>query len=111
MKISLQAARKLRKVQSSPIFILVQRDLRHAFGIFTRSVRVKPLLNCYTVSAPQTQAPPTLLHAPSSRIRIVLLDIKGGVRNVSQSRMHVEHPRYTTIQLTLAIIFVVKCRR
>jgi len=58
---------------------------RREFGIFAadQSARVKLLLNCCTVAAPQTQAPPTPLHPPSSRVRIVLVEIKGGARNVS----------------------------
>ena len=52
----------------------------HRVNDFTRSVtriRVRPLLNCHIVPAPQT-----LLQSPSSRIQIALLDIKGGIRNV-----------------------------
>jgi len=31
------------------IFVLMQRDSKREFGILARSVRVKLLLNCYTV--------------------------------------------------------------
>jgi len=41
------------------------------------------VLNRYAVAAPQTLSPP--FHPPPSRIRIVLLDVKGGGRNVSLS--------------------------
>ena len=58
---------------------------RREFGIFARSVRVKLQLNCYAVAVPQKSVPPTPLYPPSSCIRIVLLDIKGGIRNVSWS--------------------------
>jgi len=37
------------------------------------------------VAVPKTQIAPTPLHHPSSSIRIVLLDIKAGIRNVSES--------------------------
>ena len=53
-------------------------------------VGVQLLLNCYTVAAPQTQVRPPPLHRPSSRIRIVLLDINGGLRNVSQTAVSKE---------------------
>ena len=55
------------------------QGLNSAF-IFTRSVRVKLLLNCYTVAAPRTHAT-----TPVSSIRIVLWDIKEGIRKVSES--------------------------
>ena len=52
---------------------------------FARSVGVKLLVSCYTVAAAPTQVPPTSPPPPSSGIPIVRLDIKGRIRNVSQT--------------------------
>ena len=63
---------EIRQQQNCGQFTLVRRK----FGIFARSVRVKRVLNCYTVAVRR--------HLASSGIRIVLFDIEGAVRNVSQ---------------------------
>jgi len=60
----------------------INADLRRKFGIFARSVRVKLL---YAVAVPRTPSPALRRYSPSSGLRIVILGIKGGVRNVSQS--------------------------
>ena len=46
------------------------------------------MLNCYAVAGPQTHKSRLRRHTPSSRIRIVLLNIKEGIRNDSQSLVH-----------------------
>jgi len=60
----------------------INADLRRKFGIFARSVRVKLL---YAVAVPRTASPALRRYSPSSGLQIVILGIKGGVRNVSQS--------------------------
>jgi len=56
------------------------------FGVFARSVYVKLLLNIHGRSSADEVPLYASTHPPSSRIRIVLLDVKCGIRNVSQSQ-------------------------
>ena len=62
--------------------ITMNRDLNSASSP-DQCARVQLLLNCHTVAAPQTQAPPTPLHPPSSRLRIVHFGIGAGARSVA----------------------------
>jgi len=75
----------LRSVIEYGIPLLFYADLRREFGIFTNLIRLKLLLDCYT--RPQTQVPATYTAGRASpvasRLRIVLLDVKGGTRNIS----------------------------
>ena len=48
------------------------------------AVALSLLLNCETVAAPQIVKPAYACYPPSSGIRIVLLDVKGGIWNVSR---------------------------
>ena len=60
-------------------------DSRRELGVFSRSVMITSAQQLHGCSAADVVAPPTPLHPPSSRIRIVLWAIKGGTGNVSQS--------------------------
>ena len=62
--------------------ITMNRDLNSASSP-DQCARVRHLLNCYSLAAPQTQAPPTPLHPPSSRLRIVHFGIGAGARSVA----------------------------
>jgi len=80
--LSLLYVDKLQKFGSNKFahrlrFVLGLIKLLREFGIFDRSVGVKLVLN-YTTGS-QQRIPPTPLYPPSSGIRIILLDIKGGI--------------------------------
>ena len=65
-----------------PTFKLRRTELRHEFGIFARSVGVKFLKFCLTAARLQWRRHESRLRRYPSLwgyIRIVLLDIKGGV--------------------------------